>query len=330
MPDIDPLDRRIVEQLSRNGRMSNLEVGRLLGVSEKTVRQRIRRLMERDGMRIEAVFDRAPAQSRLIVLLHSAPGQRFAVAARLAGLPEVDEVHLTTGAFELIAQASFASESEALEFYVRHIEAGDGIQSAQSAHIIETINPRTVPGADGFEDFDARAEQVAELRDLLDLTCDYATQYLGTGRIAVSASEVERPDPDGSPYRSTMRWRGLSSRYIEMLDTIRRSDSVIIPNVIERGQHLFVPDAPTDPLFARMADLVISEGFHTFLAVPVRSDDVRYGTMNLYYDTVIPYRAELVAQAQELADLLGKHVNRIQHAEGGQMAESSGATGAQS
>ena len=89
MSDIDPLDRQIVEQLSHNGRMSNLEVGRLLGVSEKTVRARIRRLMERDGMRIEAVFDQAPAQSRLIVMLHSAPGQRFAVAARLAGIPSV-------------------------------------------------------------------------------------------------------------------------------------------------------------------------------------------------------------------------------------------------
>ena len=84
-------------------------------------------------------------------MLHSEPGQRFAVAARLAGLPEVDEVHLTTGAFELIAQASFASESEALEFYVRHIEAGEGIKSAKSAHIIETINPvDAVPGSDGF------------------------------------------------------------------------------------------------------------------------------------------------------------------------------------
>jgi hypothetical protein len=36
-------------------------------------------------------------------MLQSEPGGRFAVAARLAGLPEVDEVHLTTGAFELIA-----------------------------------------------------------------------------------------------------------------------------------------------------------------------------------------------------------------------------------
>jgi DNA-binding Lrp family transcriptional regulator len=330
VPDIDPIDRGIVDQLSRNGRMSNLEVARLLGVSEKTVRQRIRRLMDRDGMRIEAVFDKAPAQSRLVVLLHSAPGQRFAVAGRLAGLPEVDEVHLTTGAFELIAQASFASESEALEFYVRHIEAGEGIQSATSAHIIETINPRTKPAADVFEDFDARAAEVTELRDLLDLTCDYATRQLGTSRIVVSASEVERANLDAPLYSTTMRWRGVSSRYIEMLDTIRRSDSVIIPNVIERGQHLFVPDAQTDPLFARMADLVISEGFHTFLAVPVRSDDVRFGTMNLYYDAVIPYRAELVAQAQELADLLAKHVGRVQHEDGREMAATRRATGVRS
>jgi DNA-binding Lrp family transcriptional regulator len=335
LPDIDPLDRQIVEQLTRNGRMPNLELARLTGVSEKTVRQRIRRLIERDGMRVVPVFDKTPAQSRLIVMLHSEPGQRFAVAARLAGLPEVDEVHLTTGAFELIAQASFASESEALEFYVRHIEAGEGIQSAKSAHIIESVNPRTVPVADAFEDFDIRAGEVTELRELLDLTCDCATQHLGTGRIVVSASELEHVDPESSPYRSTMRWRGLSSRYVEMLDTIRRSVSVIIPNVIERGQHLFVPDAQTDPLFARMADLVISEGFHTFLAVPVRSDDVRLGTVNLYYDTVIPYRAELVAQAQELADLVGKHVARMRHpesrkSEGREMAGSRQAGGASS
>lgn len=316
MSEIDPLDRQIVAHLSRDGRMSNLEVARLLGVSEKTVRQRTRRLMERDGMRVVAVFDKPPAQSRLIVLLHSEPGQRFAVAARLAALPEVDEVHLTTGAFELIAQASFASESEALEFYVRHIEAADGIQSARSAHIIETISPRTEPAADVFEDFDAHAAEVTDLRDLLDLTCDYATQHLGTSRIAVSVFENGQADPQAPLYGSNVRWRGLSSRYIEMLTTIRQSDSVIIPTVIERGQHLFVPDAPTDPLFARMADLVSSEGFHTFLAVPVRSDNVRYGNLNLYYDTVIPYRAELVTRAQELADLLGKHVSRMRHPEG--------------
>jgi DNA-binding Lrp family transcriptional regulator len=326
VPDIDPLDRQIADQLSRNGRIPNLELARQLGVSEKTVRQRIRRLMERDGMRVVAVFDSPPAQSRLMMMLHSEPGQRFAVAARLAGLPEIDEVHLTTGAYELIAQASFESESDALEFYVRHIESGEGIQSAQSAHVIETISPRTAPAQGVFEEFDAKAAGLTRLSELLDLTCDAATQHMSTGRIAVSGN-TRSHDYDGDPpvYGPRLRWRGMSSRYIEMLNTIRRSDSVIIPTVIERGQHVFVADALTDPLFARLADLVASEGFHTFLAVPVRSGDLWVGTMNLYYDTVMPYSEELVARAQELADLLGKHIARIRDAEAaaGQMTGTS-------
>jgi DNA-binding Lrp family transcriptional regulator len=311
VPDLDPLDRQIYELLARNGRMSNLDISRQVGVSEKTVRQRIRRLTERDGMRVSAVFDRPPAQSRLIMLVHAEPGQRFSVADRLAELPQVDEVHLTTGAYELVARASFSSDAEALEFYVRHVESGPGIAAAQLTHIIETISPQRGRTQDLFGEFEGKAAELHELRDLFDLACDTATANFGTNRIAVSGTSMLGLDPRLPLYDADIRWRGLSSRYIEMVCTIRRAESVIIPTVIERGQHLFVPDAQTDPLFRRLADLVTSEGFHSFLAVPVRSDDISHGTMNLYYDTVIPYREELVAQVQELADLLAKHVARI-------------------
>jgi len=310
VPELDQLDRQIVELLTRNGRMSNLDAARQLGVSEKTVRQRIRRLMERDGMRVVAVFDGPPAPSRLIMLLHAEPGQRFSVASRLAEMPEVDEVHLTTGAFELIAQASFGSDAEALEFYVSKIESAPGIQSSQSTHIIETISPKTAAPTDLYEEFDAKAAGLHELRDMLDLACDTATARLGTNMVAVSSLPADRDSFAPLYDYSRIRWRGLSSRYIEMLCTTRRAESVIIPTVIERGQHLFVPDAQTDPLFRPLADLVISEGFRTFMAVPVRSGDKNHGTMNLYFDTLVPYRPELVAQAQELADILGKHIMR--------------------
>lgn len=36
----------------------------------------------------------------------------------------------------------------------------------------------------------------------------------------------------------------------------------------------------------------------------------RRGTLCLYWDTVITYREDLVRQAQELADILGKHLPR--------------------
>lgn len=310
MAELDQIDRRIFDLLARNGRMSNLEVARHLGVSEKTIRQRIRRMTERDGLRVIATLDRPPAPSQLMVMIHADPGQRFAVAARLAALPEVDEIHLTTGAFELIVHASFASDAEALEFYVRQVESGPGVQDAMSVHIIETINPKAGSDRDLFEEFDLRAAQLSNANDLFDLACEMATSHLGTERIVVSGAQMGQRNPDTPLWQLNIRWRGLSSRYIETICTTRLSESVVRPTVIERGQHLFVPDAQSDPLFERIADLVASERFHSFLAVPVRCDDTNHGTMNLYYDTVIPFQPDLVARAQQLADLLGKHIAR--------------------
>jgi DNA-binding Lrp family transcriptional regulator len=310
MVGLDPLDQRIFEQLSGNGRMSNLEVARQVGVSEKTVRQRIRRLIERDGMRVVAVMQQAPAPSQLIVLVHAETGQRFSVAERLAGQPCVDQVHLTTGAFELIAEASFGSDAEAIEWYVHNVESGPGVRSAQSTHIIETIAQSREPRLDHFGGFDSMAEELDDVRDLFDLACDVAKLSLGTHRIVVGNTTRDPSDATAPLFGSGLRWRGLSARYIDALGGVRRSESVIIPNVIERGQHVFVADAQTDPLFGAIADLVVSEGFHSFLAVPVRSDNATHGTMNLYYDSIIPYSEHLVAQAQELADLIGKHLSR--------------------
>jgi DNA-binding Lrp family transcriptional regulator len=312
---MDQTDQRIFEQLAEDGRMSNLELARRLGVSEKTIRQRVRRLIDRDGLHIVATIDNQLAHSRAIFLVHTKPGYRFLVANHLANLPGVDEVHLGTGAYELIVQASFNSDAEALEFYVDQIESGNGIQDAQSTHIIQTIVANTDYANKFIEEFDARAEFIDELPALFDLAWDIATEHLGTHRITGGIVNASYSDPDSPLFATNIRARGMSSRYIDALCVTRRSDSVIVPTVIERGQHLFVPDAQTDPLFRSIADLVVSEGFHSFLAVPMRSDAVSLGTMNLYFDTVIPYSPELVANAQELADALGKHIARVTDSE---------------
>lgn len=290
--------------------MSNLELARRLGVSEKTIRQRVRRLIERDGMRIVAAIDQPLAVSRAMFLVHTKPGYRFLVANHVANLPGVDEVHLGTGAYELIVQASFGSDAEALEFYVEQIESAEGVEDAQSTHIIETIVANAGFANSFVQKFDAQAESMDELPALLDLTCDVATENLGTHRIAVGMVNMTNVSPESPLFATNIRSRGLSSRYVDSLCVTRRADSVIIPTVIDRGQHLFIADAQTDPLFRPIADLVISEGFHSFLAVPIRSDAVSLGTMNLYFNSVIPYRSEQVANAQELADALGKHIAR--------------------
>ncbi|MBY8855109.1 AsnC family transcriptional regulator [Nocardia sp. CA2R105] len=309
MRELDALDTKIFGLLAENGRMSNLEVAAQVGVSEKTVRQRIRRLIERDGMRVVATMDLETPPSRLIVLVRVESGQRFVVADRLASMPQVDEVHLTTGAYEMIVLASFESDSDALEFYVRHIEQGPGIAQSVSTHVVETIT-RSTTRPDHFEQFDEQASSVGSLSELLDLACDVATASLGADRVHVAAGNVWPADPASSPWPSTMRWRGLSSRYVEEIRIKGQAEGIVLPNIVKHNQHVFVADARTDPLFRSVTDLVASEGFHSWLGMPVCNGDTRRGTLCLYWNNVITYREDLVLRVQELADTLGKHLAR--------------------
>jgi DNA-binding Lrp family transcriptional regulator len=308
MPELDSLDTSIFELLSENGRMSNLEVAAHVGVSEKTVRQRIRRLIERDGMRIAATLDRGTTLSRLIVLVQSQNGQRFAVADRLSAMPEVDAVHLTTGAYDLIVVASFASDTAALKFYVSHIEEGPGIKESSSTHIVDTITRRNTGRSDAFEQFDQRAAQAGSVAELLDLACDAAIEVVGADRVHLSADDSWFTGPEKQPWTTTIRWRGLSSRYVEEIVRTGRAEDSTVPNIFKHNQHLFVTDAQVDPLFESITELVASEGYHSWLGLPVHNGETRRGTLCLYWNNVIPYRDGLVLRAQELADTLGKHL----------------------
>lgn len=310
MRELDALDTKIFGLLAENGRMSNLEVAAQVGVSEKTVRQRIRRLIERDGMRVVATMDGKSPPSRLIVLVRVESGQRFVVAGRLAAMPQVDEVHLTTGAYELIVLASFDSDSDALEFYVRHVEQGPGIEESLSTHVVETITRSTDTRPDHFEQFDKQASRAGSMPELLDLACDVATASLGADRVHVSTGKVGAADPAPPLWPSTMRWKGLSSRYVEEIRIKGQAEGVILPNVVKHNQHVFVADAQTDPLFQSVTGLVVSEGFHSWLGMPVCNNGTRLGTLCLYWNNIITYREDLVRRAQELADTLGKHLPR--------------------
>ncbi|MFE2185569.1 AsnC family transcriptional regulator [Streptomyces sp. NPDC059455] len=328
MSELDPLDQRIFGLLAENGRMSNLELAGHVGVSEKTVRQRIRRLTERDGMRIGATLARSAARSRLIVLVRAESGQRFAVAHRLSALPEVDEVHMTTGNWELVVMASFNSDSDALTFYVNHVERAAGIDDSRSTHIVETISSKTGESAAVFEQFGVRASSAESLPELLDLVCDAATELLGADRVHVSADDSWLTGPDARSWTKSMRWRGLSSRYVEEIRMMGRDSALTVPNVVRHHQHLFVADAQTDPLFESISHLVASEGYHSWFGMPVRNGDTLRGTLCLYWNGIITYREDLGVRSQELADILGKHLARFGNEQTDAVPDESELTGA--
>jgi DNA-binding Lrp family transcriptional regulator len=308
---MDRLDAELLKHLRDDGRVSNVELARRTGVTEKTVRQRIARLVEQHGLRFRAELDKPAAVSRVIYLVRTQAGHRLDEADRLAGLEQVDSVRMTSGYCDIVVEASFGSDTQALEFAARELDAAVGIARANVVQVIEAVRAGQVPSDARLLEFDHAAAALETVQDVLDLTCDVAGALMGARRVFAGLMTTPESDAASDPlFSHTLRWRGLSSRYIETIyGHIRTGQGV--PTGNSRGRHLFVSDARSDPLFSPVAELVRAEGFRSFLSLPIMCDDAHLGNVNIYFDEVIDYDAASVSKAQELADRAGAHLARV-------------------
>ena len=101
--EFDAVDRRLIELLREDGRRSNRELARLLGVGEKIVRSRLRRMADSNAMRVVAVTDifAGGYDLMLSVGLEIEGRAPVEVALELAGFPEIFAVNVTDGAHQV-------------------------------------------------------------------------------------------------------------------------------------------------------------------------------------------------------------------------------------
>ncbi len=100
---LDDVSRAIIEQLQQDGRRSYAAIGKVVGLSEAAVRQRVQRLLDAGVMQIVAVTD--PMQvgfPRQAMVGVRATGDVRATADQLTALPEVDYVVVTAWSFDVI------------------------------------------------------------------------------------------------------------------------------------------------------------------------------------------------------------------------------------
>jgi Lrp/AsnC family transcriptional regulator, regulator for asnA, asnC and gidA len=112
----DSLDRRIIDELRRDARQSSRALARRLGVAAGTVSQRIGRL-EDAGVLLgyTAVVDEGAIGRGMgfVVGLQMNQGNQMAAALdELAALPEVDEVLVVTGRWDLLVLGRVAGPPE--------------------------------------------------------------------------------------------------------------------------------------------------------------------------------------------------------------------------
>jgi Lrp/AsnC family transcriptional regulator for asnA, asnC and gidA len=92
-PALDEANKRIIEQLQRDGRMSYAGLAKVVGLSEAAVRQRVQRLLDGGVMQIVAVTDPLMLGfSRQVMVGVKITGDIRPAADAIAAIPEVDYV----------------------------------------------------------------------------------------------------------------------------------------------------------------------------------------------------------------------------------------------
>ncbi len=131
---MDELDRRIISLLQMDGRASNAKIAREVGVSEGTVRRRLRRLIQEDVVKVIAVpnLEKLGYATTALIGLQTGPGKSDAVAESIANLDEAHYVAITTGAYDVFIWAGLESAESLGTFLRTKIGTIDGVQRTET------------------------------------------------------------------------------------------------------------------------------------------------------------------------------------------------------
>ncbi len=138
---VDAIDRRIISLLQLDGRMSNVDIAREMGLAEATVRKRIDRLLADGVIHITAVpsLERLGWEVETLILLDVELGQVERVGAKLAAMNTVRSVRYATGEHDMIVEAAFRSDEELLQFLTRQVATIPGVRNTYTYHILKHI-----------------------------------------------------------------------------------------------------------------------------------------------------------------------------------------------
>jgi Lrp/AsnC family transcriptional regulator for asnA, asnC and gidA len=129
---VDELDRAIIALLQPEGRMPFAEVAARLGVSEGTVRQRYRRLVNAGILQVVAVADPFKIGFNTMAMIGinvAINGRRGidAIAHEIALFPEVSYVVMSTGGFDLLVEVIAQDSEEFVRFLTEKLHRVEGV-----------------------------------------------------------------------------------------------------------------------------------------------------------------------------------------------------------
>jgi DNA-binding Lrp family transcriptional regulator len=159
-PQLDALDTQLIDMLGRDARVSNRRIAAELGVTEGTVRGRIKRLQQDGLIAFTAITGfQLEQRARLAFINVQADVDRVReIAQVISDIPSVNAVLITMGQFNITAMCLIDDLDMLVELASDQILAVSGVHHVETSIAVKTIkyNARmakiTKPAVVGDED----------------------------------------------------------------------------------------------------------------------------------------------------------------------------------
>ena len=140
--DLDNIDRSIIRELQRDGKISSKDIAENLNVSDGTVRFRLNKLLRKNMLRITASVNPFAFADGIIALVgmeleKRTHGVTMEKIARLNGVLSVCNV---AGKYDLIVEVFLESREKLNKFLIDDLSSIEGINRTETFIVLDAIN----------------------------------------------------------------------------------------------------------------------------------------------------------------------------------------------
>lgn len=139
MLELDEIDRAIVSHLQYDGRMPYTTIAAEVGISEGSVRRRVKRLVDSEVLQIVGVVEPQYLdwQAAAMVGVTVQAGQVDAVADQIAPFPEVSYLFMASGGFDLFVEVYCRDREHLVSFLSERLQQVPGVERTETFMILK-------------------------------------------------------------------------------------------------------------------------------------------------------------------------------------------------
>jgi len=143
---IDEIDKKILNVLLGNSRLSYREIAKKVGVSVVTIMKRVKELEKEKivkGYTAELDYEKLGFDVSAVIKMRISKGMLFEVEKKIAVDPHVFAVYDVTGDFDSIIIAKFKSR-KAMDSFLKKIQTYEFVERTETVLVLNTIKEKNI------------------------------------------------------------------------------------------------------------------------------------------------------------------------------------------